>query len=186
MNLPLSRARSLCNKHCIPAWITASDCSTLLCLSWLIKYLLFLTCPYQSTQDKGLVFEDAVKDFNLVFSAVKTGRSLAASYSLQCKHPAGSPSLYHRYLKVSSVRSGSIGPLFESQAFMIVTLIKGCKSLKVVRDISGCPCWMWLGVPYTHCGNTHPRAGQLLSISFAPSTQTLLGSHRFQGRNCEM
>jgi len=39
--------------------------------------------PHQSTQDKDFVFEDAVKEFNLTFSAVKTGRSLAASYSLQ-------------------------------------------------------------------------------------------------------
>ena len=60
-----------------------------------IEYLLFLSCPYRLTQDKDLVFEDAVQDFNLVFSAVKTGRSLAASYSLQrdiqCKYPADSP-----------------------------------------------------------------------------------------------
>lgn len=30
-----------------------------------------------------MVFEDAERDFDLVFSALKTGRSLAASYSLQ-------------------------------------------------------------------------------------------------------
>ena len=36
-----------------------------------------------SIKDKDFVFEDAAKDFDLVFSAVKTGRSLAASYSLQ-------------------------------------------------------------------------------------------------------
>ena len=40
-------------------------------------------CPHRSNQDKDFVFEDAVKEFNLIFSAVKTGRSLAASYSLQ-------------------------------------------------------------------------------------------------------
>lgn len=34
-------------------------------------------------QDKDFVFSDAEKEFDLVFSALKTGRSLAASYSLQ-------------------------------------------------------------------------------------------------------
>ena len=29
------------------------------------------------------MFEDAAKDFDLAFSAVKTGRSLAVSYNLQ-------------------------------------------------------------------------------------------------------
>lgn len=52
--------------------------------------LLFMPCPHRSVQDRDFVFEDAVKDFNLVFSAVKTGRSLAVSYSLQndiqCNH----------------------------------------------------------------------------------------------------
>ena len=36
-----------------------------------------------SIQDGDLVFEDAAREFDLAFSAVKTGRSLAASYSLQ-------------------------------------------------------------------------------------------------------
>ena len=39
--------------------------------------------PHGPIQDKNFVFEDAVKDFNLTFSAVKTSRSLAVSYSLQ-------------------------------------------------------------------------------------------------------
>jgi valyl-tRNA synthetase len=42
------------------------------------------------TQDKDFVFVDAEKEFDLAFSALKTGRSLAASYSLQadiqCKY----------------------------------------------------------------------------------------------------
>lgn len=36
-----------------------------------------------SNQDPASVFEDADKQFDLVFSAVKTGRSSAASYNLQ-------------------------------------------------------------------------------------------------------
>ena len=47
------------------------------------KHHLFPRMSHRSTQDKDFVFEDAVNEFNLTFSAVKTGRSLAASYSLQ-------------------------------------------------------------------------------------------------------
>jgi hypothetical protein len=56
-----------------------------------VEYLPSSLSPHWSIQDRDYVFEDAVKDFNLVFSTVKTGRSLAASYSLQndiqCKYP---------------------------------------------------------------------------------------------------
>jgi valyl-tRNA synthetase len=37
----------------------------------------------QQLQDDSFVFVDAEKEFDLVFSALKTGRSLAASYNLQ-------------------------------------------------------------------------------------------------------
>ena len=42
-------------------------------------------CPvsHPLVQDKDFVFEDAMKEFTLTFSAVKTGRSLAVSYNLQ-------------------------------------------------------------------------------------------------------
>jgi len=43
----------------------------------------FYPYPHRSIQDKGFVFEDATKEFNLTFSAVKTSRSLAVSYNLQ-------------------------------------------------------------------------------------------------------
>ena len=36
-----------------------------------------------SQQDNDFVFADAHRDFDLVFSALKAGRSLAASYNLQ-------------------------------------------------------------------------------------------------------
>jgi valyl-tRNA synthetase len=46
--------------------------------------------PHWLVQDKDFVFEDATKEFTLAFSAVKTSRSLAASYNLQkdiqCKY----------------------------------------------------------------------------------------------------
>jgi len=78
--------------------------------------------------DKDFVFGDAVKEFNLAFSAVKTGRSLAASYSLQ--------SDIQLFIQVQSDQEVR---LFDSQAPTIVTLVKGCKSVKVVKDINDIP-----------------------------------------------
>ena len=67
------------------------------CIREFVEYLPSSLSPHWSVQDKDLVFEDAVKDFNLVFSAVKTGRSLAASYSLQndiqCRYPMDPPAV---------------------------------------------------------------------------------------------
>jgi len=78
--------------------------------------------------DKDLVFEDAAKEFDLAFSAVKTGRSLAASYGLQND--------IQLFIQVQEDREAK---LFDSQAATIVTLIKGCKRVKVVRDIGDVP-----------------------------------------------
>jgi len=78
--------------------------------------------------DKDFVFEEAVKEFDLAFSAVKTGRSLAVSYGLQ-----------NEIQLFIQVRSDQEAKIFESQASTVVTLIKGCKSVKIVRDIKGIP-----------------------------------------------
>jgi len=78
--------------------------------------------------DKDFVFEDATKEFTLAFSAVKTSRSLAASYNLQKD--------IQLFIQVQSDQEIK---LFESQAPTIVTLVKGCKSVKVVKDISDVP-----------------------------------------------
>lgn len=89
-----------------------------------------------------------MKDFNLVFSAVRTGRSLAASYSLQNDiqreypiDPLIRSRLYNRCssLVFIQVQSDQEAKLFESQASTTVTLIKGCKSLKIVKDINDVP-----------------------------------------------
>jgi valyl-tRNA synthetase len=74
------------------------------------------------------VFTDAVKQFDLVFSALKAGRSLAASYNLQ----SDIQFFYH-------VQSDNDASLFQSQTPTIVALTKGCKSASVVRTSDGIP-----------------------------------------------
>ncbi|KAI0031097.1 tRNA synthetases class I-domain-containing protein [Vararia minispora EC-137] len=76
-------------------------------------------------RDEAAVFEDAEKQFDLVFSAIRTGRSLAASYNLQ--------SDIQLFLHV---QSDAEAMLFESQVPTMVTLTKGCKSIKIIRDVS--------------------------------------------------
>ncbi|EIN04124.1 hypothetical protein PUNSTDRAFT_122965 [Punctularia strigosozonata HHB-11173 SS5] len=78
--------------------------------------------------DTAMVFEDAERDFDLVFSALKTGRSLAASYSLQND--------IQFFIRVQSDNEAA---LFESQASTIVALTKGGKSAKVVKELSEIP-----------------------------------------------
>ncbi|KAJ6621454.1 tRNA synthetases class I-domain-containing protein [Mycena sp. CBHHK59/15] len=78
--------------------------------------------------DKAHVFETADQHFNLVFSALKTGRSLAASYNLQ--------SDIQLFFYVQSDQEAA---LFESQLSTIVALTKGCKSAKLVREPKDIP-----------------------------------------------
>ncbi|KAI0933300.1 hypothetical protein AcV7_004807 [Taiwanofungus camphoratus] len=80
------------------------------------------------TFDKSFVFEEQERDFDLVFSAIKTGRSLAASYNLQ-----NDIQLFVR------AQSDNEASLFESQASTIVALTKNCKSAKIVRDLQDVP-----------------------------------------------
>ncbi|EKM51310.1 uncharacterized protein PHACADRAFT_263357 [Phanerochaete carnosa HHB-10118-sp] len=76
--------------------------------------------------DKDYAFDGS--DFDLVFSAIRTGRSLAASYNLQ--------SDIQLFIRVSNNKEAQ---LFESQAPTIVSLTKGCKSAKVVRELGDVP-----------------------------------------------
>ncbi|KAF6762787.1 valine-tRNA ligase [Ephemerocybe angulata] len=78
--------------------------------------------------DKDFQFADAEKQFDLVFSTLKAGRSLAASYNLQSE--------IQFFIQV---QSDADAQLFESQIPTIVTLTKGGKSAKVVRDVSEIP-----------------------------------------------
>lgn len=76
--------------------------------------------------DKDYAFDGS--DFDLVFSAIRAGRSLAASYNLQ--------SDIQLFIRASTEKEAQ---LFESQAPTIVSLTKGCKSAKVVRELSDVP-----------------------------------------------
>ncbi|PFH46539.1 hypothetical protein AMATHDRAFT_69603 [Amanita thiersii Skay4041] len=78
--------------------------------------------------DPEFVFEDADKQFDLVFTALKAGRSLAASYSLQ-----SDIQLFYY------IQNDAEAVLFESQLPTIVALTKGCKSANVVRSLSEIP-----------------------------------------------
>ncbi|KAF8257302.1 tRNA synthetases class I-domain-containing protein [Lactarius quietus] len=78
--------------------------------------------------EPGFVFDGADKDFDLVFNAIRAGRSLAASYNLQ--------SDIQIFLHV---RDGAEAALFESQKGVITTLTKGCKSVEVIREASEIP-----------------------------------------------
>ncbi|KAI9462013.1 tRNA synthetases class I-domain-containing protein [Lactarius psammicola] len=78
--------------------------------------------------DTDFVFDDADKDFDLLFNAIRAGRSLAASYNIQSDIQI----FFH-------IQDGAEATLFESQKGVITTLTKGCKSAKVVRDASEIP-----------------------------------------------
>ena len=95
-------------------------------------------------QDRALVFEDATKQFDLVFSAIKTGRSLAASYHLQGDLQRASLVLRVLLLLiVNSVffhaQSDIEAALFESQRNTIIALTKGCKTATIVRETKDIP-----------------------------------------------
>ncbi|KAF5378144.1 hypothetical protein D9615_007603 [Tricholomella constricta] len=85
--------------------------------------------------DTASVFEEADKRFDLVFSALRAGRSLAASYNLQ--------SDIQFFLHIQNDDEAA---LFEAQLPTIVALTKGCKSAKVVRDLSEIPAGCGSGV----------------------------------------
>ncbi|KAF8175785.1 tRNA synthetases class I-domain-containing protein [Pholiota molesta] len=78
--------------------------------------------------DSAFVFEDADKQFDLVFTTLKAARSLAASYNLQ--------SDIQFFVQV---RTEEEEQLFVPQMSTIVALSKGCKSAKVVRDPADVP-----------------------------------------------
>ncbi|KAK7463838.1 valine--tRNA ligase [Stygiomarasmius scandens] len=78
--------------------------------------------------DSSFVFENADKQFDLVFTVLRGGRSLAASYNLQTD--------IQLFLHIKDDQEAA---LFESQIPTIVTLTKGCKSAQVVRNASEIP-----------------------------------------------
>jgi valyl-tRNA synthetase len=97
--------------------------------------------------DKSFEFAEAEKQFDLVFSALKTGRSLAASYNLQSEIQCRSFLDFYKINKFPDesssvfiqVQNDADAALFEQAVPTIVTLTKGGKSAKVVRNISEVP-----------------------------------------------
>ncbi|KAJ3564931.1 hypothetical protein NP233_g7968 [Leucocoprinus birnbaumii] len=78
--------------------------------------------------DSDFIFDEADKQFELVFSTLRTGRSLAASYNLQ--------SNIQFFIHVQNDTEAS---LLETQVPTIVALTKGCKSAIVVRSTNEIP-----------------------------------------------
>ncbi|KIY63886.1 hypothetical protein CYLTODRAFT_425719 [Cylindrobasidium torrendii FP15055 ss-10] len=78
--------------------------------------------------DKDFVFEEADKDFELVFNVLRAGRSLAASYNLQTD--------IQYFIVAQDEREAK---LLESQTATLVTLTKGGKAAQVVKEApNGC------------------------------------------------
>ncbi|KAF9220567.1 hypothetical protein BS17DRAFT_759161 [Gyrodon lividus] len=77
------------------------------------------------THDHELQSEDAEKEFDLVFAALRMGRSLTASYNLQ--------SNIQLFVQVQTIEEKG---LFESQAPTMVALMKGCTKVDVIRGSS--------------------------------------------------
>ncbi|EGO22806.1 hypothetical protein SERLADRAFT_450542 [Serpula lacrymans var. lacrymans S7.9] len=78
--------------------------------------------------DACYVFAQADKDFDLVFSVLRTGRSLAASYNVQSEIQL----FVH-------AQSNEEEALFKSQTPTLVALTKGCKSVEVIRSSNDVP-----------------------------------------------
>ncbi|KAG8933507.1 hypothetical protein FRC02_011707 [Tulasnella sp. 418] len=79
------------------------------------------------TNDASFDFAEAEKTFDLVFSVIRTTRSLAAQYNIQSN------------VQVHVLTSPADAAVFESQCPTIVALTKGCKSASVVTDIKDVP-----------------------------------------------
>ncbi|KIJ59030.1 hypothetical protein HYDPIDRAFT_118902, partial [Hydnomerulius pinastri MD-312] len=75
--------------------------------------------------DASLKSEEAEKEFDLVFAALRTGRSLAASYNLQ--------SNIQLFIHAQTDREEG---LLKSQTATMATLIKGCTKVDVIRESS--------------------------------------------------
>ncbi|KAI1795245.1 tRNA synthetases class I-domain-containing protein [Ganoderma leucocontextum] len=80
------------------------------------------------TSDKAYDFTKAERDFDLVFSAVKSARGLAASYNILQN--------LHVYIRAENDAEAQ---LFRSQIPTFLALTKNLKSVEVVRDIGGVP-----------------------------------------------
>ncbi|KAJ7771844.1 tRNA synthetases class I-domain-containing protein [Mycena metata] len=78
--------------------------------------------------NEAQVFEVADRHFELVFQALKAGRSLAASYNLQTNVNL----FFH-------AQSDEETELLQSQLPIIISLTKGCSSATIVRELKDVP-----------------------------------------------
>jgi valyl-tRNA synthetase len=78
--------------------------------------------------DPDFISSEEEKDFDVVLSAVRAARSLAASYNLQS----------NIQLFVHS-QTGKEIDLFRSQTQAMITLIKGCSAVNVIEDVKTLP-----------------------------------------------
>lgn len=121
-----------------------------------------------------------MKDFNLAFSVVKTGRSLAASYNLQNDIQRKRPMRCAiHYFMASSVRSGSIGPRSETVRITSIHNLHIDQRLQERESRQGhqrCPRWVWFGDHHAHCGHARPGAGKRALVdSVSPSLKLRQG-----------
>ncbi|KAG6331734.1 hypothetical protein ID866_7353 [Astraeus odoratus] len=80
------------------------------------------------TQVCSFAFEHAEKQFDLVFSVLRTGRSLAASYNLQ--------SDIQLFIYASDTKEAH---LLESQKLTMQSLVKGCTKMVIIQDLTQLP-----------------------------------------------
>ncbi|KAG1759709.1 tRNA synthetases class I-domain-containing protein [Suillus occidentalis] len=78
--------------------------------------------------DSDFISSEEEKEFDVVLSAVRAARSLAASYNLQS----------NIQLFVHS-KTGKEIDLFRSQMQAVITLIKGCSAVNVLEDVKALP-----------------------------------------------
>lgn len=128
----------------------ANDSQSIMVASYPTQVCIFPTLelprlyPPSFPQDIDFVFEEAEQRFDLVFSVIRTGRSLAAAYNLQ--------SDIQRKFFACCVYSFSNGPLvfvhtsnseeaelFQSQTSTMTSLIKGCTKVVTIQNMSHLP-----------------------------------------------
>ncbi|KAH7886737.1 tRNA synthetases class I-domain-containing protein [Phlebopus sp. FC_14] len=78
--------------------------------------------------DEKFSFRDAEKHFDYIFSILRTGRSLAASYNLQ--------SDIQFFIHAQSEEEAT---LIEAQQVTMLNLVKGCTKITVIQDLSQLP-----------------------------------------------
>jgi len=78
-------------------------------------------------EDSQLDYPNSERDFDLVFSVIRTTRSIAAQYNLQSN------------LQVHVLASNALESLLQSQAPTIQALTKGCKSVNVLTNSAEIP-----------------------------------------------